>query len=128
MGNEDRLSSDFTAGWKKLLAELTPLADRLGDYMPSVEGVQCAEDFCDFLFSQASMAYWGAVYADSQYPDFWPGANGVFTSGAVNPDDTYYFVPLDDNGVYKISGYRGTVLNPRLTHPGCRYRSLSRAQ
>ena len=109
MDNQQQLSSDFTTGWKKLLAELTPLAENLGEYMPTTAGLQSAEDFCNFLFSQASMAYWGAVYADSQYPDFWPGAHGVFTSGAVNPDDAYYFVPLDDTGIYKVSGNRGTV-------------------
>lgn len=109
MDNHQQHTLDVTAGWKKLLAELTPLAQHLSEYMPTEPGLQSEEDFCDFLFSQASMAYWGAVYADSQYPDFWPGGHGVFKSGATNPDDAYYFAPLDDNGIYRISGYRGSV-------------------
>ena len=58
MDNQQQLSSDFTAGWKKLLAELTPLAENLSEYMPTTAGLQSAEDFCNFQFSQASMAYW----------------------------------------------------------------------
>jgi hypothetical protein len=35
--------------------------------------------------------------------------NQVFNQGFPNPDDSYYLTPIDDDGVYKISGFRGTV-------------------
>jgi hypothetical protein len=35
--------------------------------------------------------------------------NQVFNQGFPNPDDSYYLTPVDDDGVYKISGFRGTV-------------------
>jgi len=35
--------------------------------------------------------------------------NQVFNQGFPNPDDSYYLTPVDDDGIYKISGFRGTV-------------------
>jgi hypothetical protein len=47
--------------------------------------------------------------ADPAHSDFWPIFNQTYNSLAPNPDDAYYGTPLDADGVYKISGFRGTT-------------------
>jgi hypothetical protein len=49
------------------------------------------------------------MHNDPKYPDLSPMYNQIFNQGFPNPDDSYYLTPIEDDGVYKISGYRGTV-------------------
>jgi hypothetical protein len=61
------------------------------------------------LLSQIAAGYVGRVYNDPDYPDFAPMYNLILNQGFPNPDDTIYLTPIRDNGIYKISGVRGSV-------------------
>ena len=61
------------------------------------------------LFSEMSWAYMGMFLGDAEHPDFRPLFNQAFRFGAPNPDDAYYLAPLAGDGVYRISGFRGTI-------------------
>ena len=61
------------------------------------------------VFMTTSMAYLAMFGGDPDHPDFWPVFNNSYGLGSANPDDAYYMAPIDGKGVYKISGYRGTV-------------------
>jgi hypothetical protein len=61
------------------------------------------------LFMGMSTAYMGLFLGDPEYPDFWSVTNQAHNWLGPNPDDVYYSAPLVGNGVYKISGFRGTV-------------------
>ena len=59
-----------------------------------------------------SAAYIGLLQADPDHPDhpdFWPVFNEAYNFWFPNPDDSCYATPVDATGIYKISGYRGTV-------------------
>ena len=70
---------------------------------------QLKQELYRFMYSTISWGYFALAYADPDYPDFWPVFNQAFNYLAPNPDDSYYIAPVDANGVYKISGVRGTV-------------------
>ena len=95
--------------WQKLLQTLSPIVENIEQYLPETKDAQNQQELLDFIYSNVAMGYFGAVYVDADYPDFWPALNEVFRVGFPNPDDAYYFVPVDDDGQYRIAGYRGTV-------------------
>jgi len=99
----------FEDVWARQTDRIGAIAESIaGQAIPSDDPAS-REELIDFLYSNIAMAYFGIVHGDSEYPDFWPGLNQVFRAGWPNPDDAYYFVPVHDQGVYRISGYRGTV-------------------
>jgi Protein of unknown function (DUF1214) len=70
---------------------------------------QLRAEFNRFLYFLESMGFFAVQYQDTKYPDFWPVFNQAFPLGFNNPDDSYYQAVIDDTGVYRISGTRGTV-------------------
>ena len=95
--------------WKSYIRPLEPIAERLASYVPDSGDRQLRHEFYRNLVSQMAMGYFALLYADPEHPDFWPFFSQPFNGLAPNPDNDYYVTPIDDDGVYKISGYRGTV-------------------
>lgn len=64
------------------------------------------------LYRQAVMnvawAYFLYFQSNSEHPEFMPLWNSVFLL-QPNPDDVYYYAPLDARRTYRIAGTRGTV-------------------
>jgi hypothetical protein len=54
-----------------------------------------------------SVAY-AYFQSNSEYPEFMPLWNSVFLL-QPNPDDVYYYAPLDAKRTYRIVGTRGTM-------------------
>ncbi len=77
--------------------------------MSDSQDPQLRQEMYRMLFMNMSAAYMGLFLGDNEHPDFWPLANMAYNFGSPNPDNTYYMAPLAGDGVYKISGYRGTV-------------------
>ena len=48
------------------------------------------------------------MYTDDRRPVFMPLWNYACNQGGPNPDYVYSTIQVDPNGVYEISGYRGT--------------------
>lgn len=67
-----------------------------------------AADLADQVFMNLAQGYFIYLQSTPEHPDFGPLYNSVMRL-QPNPDDTYCRAPLDDQGVYRISGDRGTV-------------------
>jgi hypothetical protein len=55
-----------------------------------------------------SQGYFFYFVADRNYPDFVPFENSAFLA-QPNPDAVYHYSAIDGDGVYRITGRRGTV-------------------
>ena len=95
--------------WQSLIQPMMPLAEQAAPLMAHPEDPQQRQELYQQLFKTMSMAYMAMFLGDPAHPDFWPLFNQAYSIGSANPDDAYYLAPLDGKGVYKISGYRGTV-------------------
>jgi hypothetical protein len=87
------------------LASMGQMTNRLSD----PNDPQLKQELYRFMYSAIAQGYFALAYADPDHPDFWPVFNQAFNFLAPNPDDAYYVTPIDDKGIYKISGFRGSV-------------------
>ncbi|HEX4253781.1 MAG TPA: hypothetical protein VH089_01765 [Streptosporangiaceae bacterium] len=96
--------------WPSLHKVLAPFIDR-ADWLPEQVRTdpQLRQELNVFLAYVNATAYFYNLYHDVEYPDFWPCYGTGFPIGFNNPDDVYLITAIDDQGVYRISGDRGTV-------------------
>ena len=94
--------------WPSYIAPLR-LMDDNARKLSDPNDPQLRQELNRFMYSAIALGFFSQVYADPEYPDLYPVLNQAFNFFAPNPDDAYTFTPIDDAGVYKISGYRGTV-------------------
>jgi Protein of unknown function (DUF1214) len=95
--------------WPAYTDTLSPYVEHLPGLPADFAEPQLRQEFNKWLFAQHAQALFALLYQDPNYPDFWPVYNQAFNFGFPNPDDAYYMTVVDDAGVYKISGFRGTV-------------------
>ena len=95
--------------WPAYMEELVPLGDRMADLMVDPKDPQSRQEMHKFLYEMMSQGYFALLYQDPKYPDFWPMFNQVYPYMFANPDDSYYQAVVEDGGVYKISGFRGSA-------------------
>ena len=106
---EDGIHATTEKEWRALIEPLAPIGGRMGAMLRGVEDPQLRQELYKFMYSQIGAAYFGLLYASPEHPDFWPMFNEAFNEGFPNPDDSYYLTVVDDDGVYRMSGLRGTV-------------------
>ena len=94
--------------WQAYLEQLLPLGNLIGATL-TPEDKQLEMESFQYLLMIISHAY-PLVFNDVEHPDLRPLINNVFILGGPNPDTVYWHAPLSDQGVYKISGWRGSVL------------------
>lgn len=63
-------------------------------------------DLAEQVFMNLAQGYFVHFQATGEHPDFGPMYNSVLRL-QPNPDDTYFRTPLDERGVYRLSGERG---------------------
>ena len=107
--DETAVSATAAQEWRSLIEPLLPLGERIAAGMSDPHDPQLRQEIYRQLFSGISAAYMGSFPGDTDHPDFWPAFNQAYNFLSPNPDDAYYMVSLDAKGIYKISGYRGTV-------------------
>jgi hypothetical protein len=95
--------------WQTYLEPLLTLGGRLVSQTAESHDPQIRRELYRGIFSQMSTGFLASLFADSQHPDWWPYVSPAFTFAGGNPDNDYYTTPIDDTGVYRIVGYRGTV-------------------
>ena len=95
--------------WHSYIEPLLPVAERLAGYVTDINDPQLRHEYYRNLYSQLSMGFFALLHADTEHPDLWSYFNQAFNALAPNPDFDYYVSPLNDRGVYRISGFRGTV-------------------
>lgn len=96
--------------WPSYTEVLAPYVDN-AEWLPEEfkTDPQLRQEVNWFLSYVNAMGFFSLIYQDASYPDFWPVYNQAFPIGFANPDDAYYMAVVDDRGVYRISGHRGTV-------------------
>ena len=102
-------ASDASNKWASYIERLIPLGDAMADQLTEPQDPQLRQELFDLIYSQIAQGYMGLVYADPKYPSFYPFINLAFNMLTPNPDNTYFCTPLDEHGIYKISGFRGSV-------------------
>jgi len=102
-------NSDLGVSWADQLAALGPVVDRLLKIWRP-EGATPAEhqDMNKLALSILSEGYLCRVYTDANRPVFMPLWNYAFNQGGPSPDYVYSTTEVASDGVYRISGYRGT--------------------
>lgn len=95
--------------WRAYIEPLLPLGEKLAAQMEGADDPQLRQELYRTIFMGMSSAYFGHYLGDPEYPEFLPLANHVLNWWAPNPDNTYYLATISGDGVYKISGYRGTA-------------------
>jgi hypothetical protein len=101
--------AEVSKEWRALIEPLLSIGERVATLVNDLDNPQLRHELYQFLYSQISMGYIGAGYSDPRYPEFWPFISNIFNTVDPNPDDMYYLTPIDGKGVYRMSGYRGTV-------------------
>jgi hypothetical protein len=96
--------------WRAYIEPLLPLGKNMAKAFPQSKDPQVRAEMFRFMYSELGAGYMQLVYANPEYPDFIPNWTQVFNNGGnLNPDNVYQFTPIDPDGVYKISGFRGSV-------------------
>jgi Protein of unknown function (DUF1214) len=95
--------------WHAYVEGLPALQDEFVKLLRDPDDPALRQELYKFMYSNLSWGYWFRMYQDESYTDFWPMFNQSYPLGFANPDDTYYQALIDDEGVYKISGFRGTT-------------------
>lgn len=95
------------ASWSDYVNLLRP-ADELTalTFDPASEELR-AELYRQFLMN-LSLGYFLYFQSTPEHPEWAPFLNSVFRL-QPNPDDTYLLAPVADDGVYRVTGERGTV-------------------
>jgi hypothetical protein len=74
-----------------------------------------AQDMNKLALSILAGGYLCRVYTDARRPVFMPLWNYAFNQGGPDPDYVYSTTEIDPDGVYRISGYRGTTRFVEIT-------------
>src|SRR5246127_2357970 len=62
------------------------------------------------LYSEIGAGFMTLGYANERRPDWYPRWSQVLNNfGNIKPDGVYYMTPIDDRGVYKLVGTRGSL-------------------
>ena len=104
-GKPDASASD----WQAYVAGLPALQEKFIPMLRDPEDPRLRQELYKFMYSNLSWGYFTRMYQDESYPDFWPMFNQVYPIGFANPDDSYYQAVIDDKGVYRITGERGST-------------------
>jgi hypothetical protein len=89
--------------------------DLLGRWRPEGASQAEAQDMYKLTLSILACGYLCHVYTDGRRPVFMPLWNYAFNQGGPNPDFVYSNTEVDPDGVYQISGDRGTVRFVEIT-------------
>jgi len=113
MSESDALS---LPGWADQMKALERVGDNLiAKWRP--EGATEAErqDMNKLALSILACGYLCRVYTDTRRPVFMPLWNYACNQGGPDPDYVYSTTEIDPDGVYRISGYRGTTRFVEIT-------------
>jgi hypothetical protein len=109
-------TSQTLPSWADQMKALEGVGDHLiAKWRP--DGATAAEiqDMNKLALSILACGYLCRVYTDSRRPVFMPLWNYAFNQGGPDPDYVYSTTEVDPDGVYRISGYRGTTRFVEIT-------------
>jgi hypothetical protein len=80
----------------------------VSDWRPDGATETELQDMNKYALSALASGYFCHVYSDARRPVFMPLWNYACPQGGPNPDYVYSTIQVDPNGIYQISGTRGT--------------------
>ncbi|MDT3445107.1 MULTISPECIES: DUF1214 domain-containing protein [unclassified Pseudofrankia] len=102
--------------WSEQLKALDGVADNLiAQWRPGGASEAETQDMNKLALSILAGGYLCRVYTDARRPVFMPLWNYAFNQGGPDPDYVYSTAEVDVDGVYEISGYRGTTRFVEIT-------------
>lgn len=102
--------------WDDQMDALKGLADRLIEaWRPDGATEAEAQEMNQYVLSALASGYFCHVYTDPARPVFMPLWNYACPQGGPNPDYVYASMRVDPQGVYRISGNRGTTRFVEIT-------------
>ncbi|MBX6387766.1 MAG: DUF1214 domain-containing protein [Frankia sp.] len=105
--------------WAEQMKALHGVADALiAQWRPDGATEAETQDMNKLAFSILASGYLCRVYTDARRPVFMPLWNYAFNQGGPDPDYVYSTTEVDPNGVYEISGFRGTTRFVEITQQG----------
>ena len=105
--------------WADQMRALERVSDNLmATWRPDSPTADETQDMNKLALSILACGYLCRVYTDSRRPVFMPLWNYAFNQGGPDPDYVYSTAEIDSDGVYRISGYRGTSRFVEITQQG----------
>ncbi len=102
--------------WADQMRALEGVADNLiAKWRPDGATEAEIQDMNKLALSILACGYLCRVYTDARRPVFMPLWNYAINQGGPDPDYVYSTTEIDPNGVYRISGYRGTTRFVEIT-------------
>ncbi len=102
--------------WQEQIHRLDPVVDDLLTiWRPDGPTEAEVQDMTKLALSILACGYLCHVYTDARRPVFMPLWNYACNQGGPNPDYVYLWAQIDDDGVYEISGFRGTTRFVEIT-------------
>jgi len=102
--------------WADQMRALDQVADGLlATWRPDGATEAEVQDMNKLALSILACGYLCRVYTDAKRPVFMPLWNYGFNQGGPDPDYVYSTTEIDPDGVYEISGYRGTTRFVEIT-------------
>jgi len=98
--------------WRSYAEPLASIGERVAKLLPDPEDPLQRQELYRQLFSFISGAYWGLLYQDPDNPDF---VYFGYEYAAPDADTIHSLTPIRGDGVYKISGRRGSALMVTFT-------------
>jgi hypothetical protein len=95
--------------WTAVIEPLLPLADQLAGKLIDPHDPQLRYEYYQAIVSQLAGGYLALFSPDPRHPDFWPYTATGLRATLNNPDTNYLLTPIEDGGIYQLSGFRGTV-------------------
>ena len=83
-------------------------AELLAEWRPQGATVAEEQDMYRLALAMLSEGYLCRVYTDADRPVFMPLWNYAYNQGGPDPDYVYSTTEIDTDGVYEITGFRGT--------------------
>lgn len=98
------------AEWRTFIEPLLTLGEQAGAMWPETDGDdELRHDLWWFMYSQVGAGFM-TLAVDEEHPDWFPCWGQTFNNiGNINPDGTYYMTPINDQGVYRLRGHRGSL-------------------
>jgi hypothetical protein len=102
--------------WAEQMQALEGVADKLmATWRPDGASEAETQDMNKLALSILACGYLCRVYTDDKRPVFMPLWNYAFNQGGPDPDYVYSTTEVDPDGVYRISGFRGTTRFVEIT-------------
>jgi hypothetical protein len=102
-------SVDVGDEWRSLVEPLLPIGAEMVPQLADPQDARSRYELYRLIYTEIAAGYVGLFFANPEHPEFWPQFSPIFNPVFPNPDQIYYVSPVADDGVYRISGYRGTV-------------------